>query len=126
LEEERAILEVGVFKSFVTKSGSGSSQDLLGGRGSDRRIGSDFESHSWLYENDPTQPLAIGYNFAQDVKLSSSGECVLDFYEREVEMRTVGKLTYFVKNRVATLRCPRLPPLHSLHSEILAEGGLGP
>jgi len=31
----------------------------LGGRGRDRRIGSDFESHAWLNENNATQLLAI-------------------------------------------------------------------
>jgi hypothetical protein len=55
LEEERAILEVGVFNEVRL----GQVRVCLGGRGRDRRIGSDFESHAWLNENNATQLLAI-------------------------------------------------------------------
>jgi hypothetical protein len=48
---------------------------------------------------------------------------VLDFYEREVENANGGKAYLLRKEPGSTLRCLRLPPLHS---EILAEGGLGP
>jgi hypothetical protein len=63
LEEERAILEVGVLKSLSSRVTTDEvrvrSGFCLGEGGRDRRIGSDFESHSWLYENNPTQPLPI-------------------------------------------------------------------
>jgi hypothetical protein len=46
------------YSSLWMKSGLARS-GFAWGRGRDRRIGSDFESHSWLNENNPTQLLAI-------------------------------------------------------------------
>jgi hypothetical protein len=61
-----------LLSSRVMKSGSGRVKSGFAW-GAEAIGGSALISnHSWLYENEPTQPLAIGYNFAQDVKLQWS------------------------------------------------------